>query len=157
MTDANVRFVASSSASPADGEPRAVAVTAGVIQIADDGTATLLGGRCQACAHLHFPAAPCCPYCGGDPIERVALPRQGTLWGWTAVTASPPGYGGPVPYGIGVVELGGELRLVSRLTETDTAALSFGQPVELVVDEVGVTDEGDRLVTWAFAPVEERP
>jgi uncharacterized OB-fold protein len=133
-----------------------VPVTAGVMELAPDGKATLIGGRCATCGRLQFPVTDCCPYCGRDPIERVALPRQGTLWGWTAVTAAPPGYGGPVPYGVGVVELGGEVRVVTRITETDPAALSFGQPVELVVDEVGATDEGDRLVTWAFAPAEER-
>ena len=46
---------------------------------------------------------------------------------WTAVTAAPPGYTGAVPFGFGVVELTRErLRVVTRLTEADPAALDVG-------------------------------
>ncbi len=127
-------------------------VSTGTMEITDDGRATLLGGRCRACAAPHFPLAATCPYCGAGSVERMELPHRGTLWGWTAVTTAPPGYEGPVPYGFGVVELGGELRIITRITEVDPSALSFGQPVELVVDTVGATGDGDDLVAWAFSP-----
>ena len=69
------------------------------------------------------------------------------LWAWTAVTAAPPGYTGPVPYGFGVVELVHEqLRVITRLRESDPAQLEFGQPMTLVADELP-----DGVVTWAFA------
>ena len=64
-----------------------------------------------------------------------------------AVTAPPPGYRGRVPYGFGVVELTREkLRIVTRLKEADTDALTFGQSMALVADELP-----DGVVTWAFA------
>jgi len=88
-----------------------------------------------------------CPYSGAADVERVALSRDGTLWAWTAVTAPPPGYRGRVPYGFGVVELTREkLRIVTRLKEADTDALTFGQSMALVADELP-----DGVVTWAFA------
>ena len=40
--------------------------------------------------------------------EEVRLSDVGRLWAWTAVTAAPPGYEGPVPYGFGIVELEAE-------------------------------------------------
>ncbi len=82
--------------------------------------------------------------------QRVLLSARPTLWAWTAVTAAPPGYTGPVPYGFGVVELVHErLRVITRLTESDPARLEFGQPMTLVADEALSRDE--RVVTWAFA------
>ena len=69
-----------------------------------------------------------CPFTGADDVESVALPRDGRLWAWTAVTHPPPGYEGPVPYGFGVVELDGVgLRVVTRLTEPDPTRLHEGQ------------------------------
>lgn len=111
----------------------------------------LLGGSCQTCTNLHFPAADTCPYCGADTVETTALPTEGTLWAWTTVTAAPPGYVGPVPYGFGVVELAGRIRVVTRLTETDASAWWAGQPVHLVVDDVGPGPETP-VPVWAFAP-----
>jgi len=111
----------------------------------------LIGGRCRACRRLHFPRTDTCPYCGADGVETSELPADGRLWAWTSVTAAPPGYLGPVPYGFGVVELEGCIRVVTRLTEPDAGALHAGQAVHLVLDEVGGGAEGG-LLSWAFAP-----
>ncbi len=81
----------------------------------------------------------------------MTLPTEGRLWAWTTVTAAPPGYDGPVPFGFGVVELGDTIRVVTRITEPDVTALHPGQAMRLVVDEVGERD-GDTVVSWAFAP-----
>jgi uncharacterized OB-fold protein len=69
------------------------------------------------------------------------------------VTAPPPGYEGPVPYGFGVVELEEGLRVITRLTEPDPAKLEAGQAMELVLEPVGDQD-GRRVLTYAFAPVD---
>ena len=80
-------------------------------------------------------------------MQPVTLSRDATLWAWTAVTAAPPGYTGPVPYGFGVVELVHEqLRVITRLRESDPARLEFGQPLTLVAEDLP-----DGVVTWAFA------
>ncbi|MFN8037356.1 MAG: OB-fold domain-containing protein [Acidimicrobiia bacterium] len=94
----------------------------------------LVGGRCSECGRHHFPVLETCPYCAAPGgIERVALPVTGTLWGWTAVTAPPPGYEGEVPFGFGVVELPVGLRIITRITEPDPSKLTFGQTVHLVL------------------------
>lgn len=117
-----------------------------------DGTPTLLGGRSASSGLTHFPLATVCPYTGADDIELVRLPRTGTLWAWTAVRAAPPGYGGPVPYGLGVVELEGGLRVVGRLTVADPGALAFGDPMVVVAEPVPL-DDGTPNLVWAFAPI----
>jgi uncharacterized OB-fold protein len=113
----------------------------------DGATITLIGGYSPTSGKYHFPLLGTCPYSGAEDVERVALSRDATLWGWTAVTAAPPGYEGAVPFGFGVVELVEEkLRIITRLHESDPAQLTFGQPMTLVADELP-----GGAVTWAFA------
>lgn len=123
------------------------AIHDGLFELYDDGTITLVGGYSPTSEKYHFPLLDTCPYSGATDVERVLLSRDATLWAWTAVTAAPPGYTGPVPYGFGVVELVREqLRVITRLREADPARLTFGQAMTLVADELP-----DGTVTWAFA------
>jgi uncharacterized OB-fold protein len=117
-----------------------------------EGGPRLVGGWSPSSGRFHFPLGPVCPYTGADDVEEVLLSAAGRLWAWTAVTAAPPGYEGPVPFGFGIVELEEEgLRVIGRLTESDPAALSAGQSMRVVVDRL----PGD-LDMWAFAPVDEQ-
>ena len=70
------------------------------------------------------------------------------------MTAAPPGYGGEVPFGFGVVELPEGVRVVTRLTEADPSLLRFGQPMQLEVVPLHES-EGDAVVTYAFGPAGE--
>jgi uncharacterized OB-fold protein len=108
----------------------------------------LIGGYSPTSGLYHFPLAAVCPYTGADDVEEVRLSAVGRLWAWTAVTAAPPGYEGPIPYGFGIVELEEEgLRIVTRLTESDPSKLSAGLPMRLVADHLP-----GELVAWAFSP-----
>ncbi len=122
-----------------------------------DGRPHLVGGRCAACGRLQFPLASTCPACGSSDVERVRLADHGTLWGWTAVTAPPPGYLGEVPYGFGVVELADGLRVVTRIEEPDPSRLEFGMPMRLALVELGgPTDGADApspVTTYTFVPI----
>jgi uncharacterized OB-fold protein len=112
----------------------------------------LIGGRCATCTRHHFPLAATCPYCGSTEVTRVELSDTGTLWGWTAVTAPPPGYLGEVPFGFGVVELPEELRVITRLEEADPSRLSFGMPMRFALAPLHTDADGTQVVTYAFAP-----
>jgi uncharacterized OB-fold protein len=114
----------------------------------------LLGGRSTSSGLTHFPLRAVCPYTGADDVVPVDLPRTGRLWAWTAVTAPPPGYCGPVPYGLGIVELDDGLRVVGRITVADVDALEAGRPMAVVADTVP-GDDGDPATVWAFAPAED--
>ena len=140
------------------GRRRALAARRLAAKWTTTGPSALLGGYSPTSGQYHFPLGPLCPYTGADDVEAVALSPHGTLFAWTAVTAPPPGYQGAVPFGFGIVELtGGEmgdasLRVIGRLTEAEPEALTFGQPMRVVVE----TLPGERSM-WAFAPIHDGP
>ena len=57
------------------------------------------------------------------------------------------------PYGVGMVQLGDEVRVEGRLTESDVTKLQIGMEVELVVVPFRVDDDGTEVLTYAFEPV----
>jgi uncharacterized OB-fold protein len=122
--------------------------------IADGDPPRLLGGRCRACGHPHFPRQEACPYCASEDTVAADLSTGGRLWAWTAVTHAPPGYAAEVPYGFGVVELPEGLRVVTRLTEADPERLRRGQKMRMVVVTLAAGDER-RALSYAFAPVDD--
>ena len=114
----------------------------------------LLASRCGTCGSVLFPRVDACTYCATEGPEPLDLTGPGTLWAWTAVTASPPGYQGEVPFGMGVVVLPEGVRVITRLTDSDPGALEAGQVMELRIVPLHRDAEGQAVVTYAFAPVE---
>ena len=114
----------------------------------------LLAGGCPACARLHFPVGPACPYCAAEGCAETRVGPAGRLWLYTAVSTRPPGYGGEVPYGFGVVELPEGLRVIGRLTEARLERLRPGMPMRLVVAPLYTDAAGTTVVSYAFEPEE---
>ena len=120
----------------------------------------LLGSRCASCGHIAFPSQDACPGCGNSAVASYALSRIGTLWTWTIQNFRPkPPFALPPdddfePYGVGYVELPGELRVESRLTIADPDRLRIGMPMELTFIPLWVAD-GQKIFTYAFAPIEK--
>ena len=119
----------------------------------------LIGSRCGACGMTTFPAQDSCPRCASTAMEETLLARRGTLWAWTTQSfPPPPPYVGPsgkefVPFGVGYVELPGEVKVESRLTEADSARLRNGMEMELAIVPFRTDDDGNEVVTFAFRPV----
>ena len=117
----------------------------------------LIGGVCDDCGAVSFPRPPSCSRCTSEVIEERLLARTGTLWSWTVQRFAPKEpYIGPTlfePYGVGYVELAGEVIVETRLTTADPEQLEIGQPMELVVVPFTTNDDGVEVVTFAFGPV----
>ena len=120
----------------------------------------LLGGRCDACGATTFPTKPSCPRCGRPDMAPHLLPRRGTLVTWTTQEFMPkePYASGETedtfkPFGVGLVQLGDEVRVEVRLTEADPAKLRFGMDMELVIVPFRTDDDGTEVVIPAFAPL----
>ena len=121
----------------------------------------LIGSRCTECGIITFPTQDSCPRCATTAMEEHLLARRGTLWAWTTQDFPPPSppYAGPtgdafVPYGVGYVELPGEVKVETRLTEAGPDVLRLGMEMELVVVPFRIDDDGNEVVTFAFRPVD---
>ena len=121
----------------------------------------LIGSRCRACGIVTFPTQESCPRCASTDMREQLLPRRGRLWAWTTQEFPPPSppYEGAsgedfVPFGVGYVELPGELKVEARLTDADAEQLTEGMDMELVVVPFRTDHEGNEVVTFAFRPVD---
>ena len=123
----------------------------------------LIGSRCRNCGNHMFPTQAGCPKCTANDTETVELEPRGTLWTWTVQgfpPKSPPYLGSDdpssfEPFGVGYVELPGQVKVEARLTEADPQKLTIGMEMELVVVPLTTDDEGNEIVTFAFAPAAE--
>jgi uncharacterized OB-fold protein len=119
----------------------------------------LIGSECADCGTVTFPRQDSCPRCTSQNTAERRLARRGTLWTWTVQCFPPksPPYAVPPgedfePYGVGYVELPGEVRVETLLTERDPERLRIGMPMELtLIQAPGRAD----AVTYAFRPIEE--
>lgn len=118
----------------------------------------LIGGKCAACGAVHFPLQKNCQACAGREVEALPLSRKGTLWTWTIQNFVPPvpPYTGPVenfrPFGVGYIELPDGVIVEGRLTENDATKLKIGMAMELVLETFRVDEQGNDVVSYAFAP-----
>ena len=136
-----------------------VSINENVMDLTPDGP-RLKGMRCNNCGNHVFPMQSGCPKCTSDDVEEVQLGTQGTLWAWTIQgfrPKAPPYLGEANPekfeaYGVGYIELPGQLKVESRLTISDPSLLKIGMEMEIVPETIGMDEEGNELVTFAFAP-----
>ncbi len=122
--------------------------------VTDDDGPRLIAGRCGTCGKPHFPSGPVCPYCGAEGAVEARVGPDARLCLFTAVLSRPPGYRGELPYGFGVVELEGGLRVITRLTVARPERLRPGLAMRLVIEPLFTDDDGTQVLSYAFRPEE---
>jgi uncharacterized protein len=132
-------------------------LASGLFCVLDD-EPRLIASRCESCSEITFPEQPSCPRCASQSVARELLVPCGVLWTWTVQTFAPkPPFLAAdsfEPFGVGYVELPGQLRVESRLTESDPTRLRIGLPMRLtIIDLPGHPHH----TTFAFAPAEGQP
>jgi uncharacterized protein len=119
----------------------------------------LIGSECERCGTVTFPRQSSCAKCTSEDVHPRELATRGTLWTWTIqwfAPKAPPYLAAAVaefePYGVGYIELPGEVRVEARLTENDPERLQIGMPMELTL--IPVPGASEKL-TFAFRTLEE--
>lgn len=129
-------------------------VTDGLFRVREDGTATLLGGRCPACGTTTVMVRPFCPGCWAEgDLEPVELGANGWLYSFTIVRQAPKGF--RPPYAMGYVDLDEGLRVLTRIAAPEAHDLRVGARVALTVAPLGESAEGETVVGPVFAVAEE--
>lgn len=121
----------------------------------------LIGARCGECAAVSFPRGMGCPRCGSAELAEALLASEGSLWTWTTQDFLPkePYLGARTPpetfrsWCVGLVELGEEIRVEGRLVDCDATDLTIGQRMRTVVVPFATDEDGNEVLTFAFAPV----
>lgn len=119
----------------------------------------LIAGRHRASGRLVFPM-PQGPAAADH--DAVTLGHRGALWSWTVQRFRPKSpFNGDGddrdfrPYGVGYVELPGELIVEGRIVADDFAALRIGQPMRLTTEAYRTLADGTPVLTYAWTPEEE--
>ena len=123
----------------------------------------LIGSRCDTCGTYDFPAQRGCSRCTGSETTDVELDRRGTLWTWTVQGFPPkaPPFIGDAdpdtfePFGVGYVEIPGQVKVEARLTEADPEKLEIGMEMELTLVPLTTDDDGNEIITFAFRPIDQ--
>ncbi len=114
----------------------------------------LIGSRCNVCGEVVFPKQTGCPNCCSDDVEETLLGPKGTLYSFTNVNHPvPEGYKGPIPFGVGLIDLPEGARVEAHLTEHDPERLKVGMDMMLIIDKLFDDDEGNEVIGFKFKPL----
>lgn len=123
----------------------------------------LKGSRCTNCGNHMFPVQGSCMRCASTDTEEIELDTSGTLWSWT-IQGFPPkkpyvGEKDPnkfEPYGVGYLDLAGQLKIEGRMTVADPEQIEIGMRMEIVPMVLAEDDDGTEIVTFAFQPAPDK-
>ena len=90
----------------------------------------LEAAKCAGCGKIYYPPRRVCP-CGGREFETVELPNTGKVVTYTIIRVGPSDFVEEVPYGLGIVELDGGVRLMAQLVDVPLEDIKTGMPVRL--------------------------
>jgi uncharacterized OB-fold protein len=114
----------------------------------------LIGSKCNNCGAVVFPKQSGCPNCCSEDVKQILLSPTGKLASFTNVNHSvPAGYKGPVPYGVGWVDLPEGVRVTAHLTEYDPDKLRIGADMIMIMDRLFGDAEGNEVIGFKFKPV----
>ena len=125
----------------------------GELELAEDGTGHLVGGRCENCNAHYFPARQTCARCLSRDVSRVPLSETGTLYTFTVVRQSIPMF--EVPYVLGYVDLPEGVRLMGQISGIDPEDVRIGMTVTLSIEPFGEDEDGNELTGYRFRPVDQ--
>lgn len=118
----------------------------------------LIGSRHRTTGEIRFPAIH--RAIPDKDSEEILLERRGKLWTWT-IQAFPPksppyireqSMDDFVPFGVGYVELPGQIIVQGLLTVNEPANLRIGMEMELTVVPFHTEPDGTEILMYAFRP-----
>ncbi|MBI4588293.1 MAG: OB-fold domain-containing protein [Candidatus Rokubacteria bacterium] len=112
----------------------------------------LVTTACRGCRRRDWPPRGFCPECGSDQFDWSDLPHEGLLHAFTVQeTGVPAGFDKPLIFGITRLD---ELRIFTRIIETEPAELAVGKRVQFTPLRVTDDHEGKPRYLPAFKLVE---
>jgi uncharacterized OB-fold protein len=125
--------------------------------VSPDEKPQLIGSECTSCGEVFFPIREkgVCIRCGSRGLKDLKLDRHGTIHSFSVIMQQPTNYFlGKAPYAYGWIDLP-NVRVQALFTGCDFNKLHIGMPVELVIEELGVDEEGNKVLAHKFRPIQE--
>jgi len=114
----------------------------------------LIGSKCKNCGEVVFPRQAGCPNCCSEDVEETLLGPGGKLYSFTNVNHPvPEGYKGPIPFGVGLIDMPEGTRIPSHLTEHEPDKLKVGMDMTLIIDKLFDDEEGNEIIGFKFKPL----
>jgi uncharacterized OB-fold protein len=74
-------------------------------------------------------------------FEYVKLPRTGTIYSYSIINFAPEGFDDKAPYPLAIIDMGEDLKILSRLTDWKQEDLKIGTQVEMVIRRISKTND----------------
>lgn len=138
--------------------PRQIPIEPGFFTIPRDAgePPRLLGSCCTDCGEYFFPRRVVCARCLGQSLSDTTLGPRGTLYTYTYVHV--PLFGSlrsnVEGYGVGQIDLPEGPR-VQAVLSGGPGDFRIGMPMELELELLRVTKDGDEVMIFRFRPVRE--
>jgi uncharacterized protein len=114
----------------------------------------LIGSKCVKCGEVTFPKQPRCANCSSDATEEILINSRGKLYSFSNVNHPvPEGYKGPIPFGVGMVEVPEGVMIMCYLTESSPEKLRVGMDMALVIEKLFDADDGCAVIGFKYKPV----
>jgi len=125
----------------------------GFFEIKEDGFGYLLTNKCERCKIIFFPRREKCNRCyKNDKLRNTTLSKIGKLYTYTTVFRAGPSFN--IPYMVGYVDFEEEgVRVFSQLTGCKPEELEIGMEMELVFEEMDMTEKERRKLVYKYRPV----
>jgi uncharacterized OB-fold protein len=88
-------------------------------------------GKCAKCGKVFFPPRLVCDACKSREFETITLSDEGEIVSYTVIRTPPSGFEDEAPYAIGIVNLGGEVQLLTQIVDVDFEDLKIGGKVRV--------------------------
>ena len=88
-------------------------------------------GKCTKCGKVFFPPRLVCDACKSRKFETIVLPEEGEIVSYTVIRTAPSGFEDEAPYAVGIVKLGGEVKLLAQIVDCDFEELAIGGKVRI--------------------------
>lgn len=92
----------------------------------------LMAGKCTKCGKIHLPPRPLCDNCYSTDFEWLEVSGKGKLLTYTVIHIAPTAFQNLAPYGIGIIELEGGLKIPGMIQDIPQDQLQIG--MTLTVD-----------------------
>ena len=125
----------------------------GLFKINEDGSGYLLTNTCERCEVSFFPRRTKCIRClKDDKLRNTTLYKGGKLYTYTVVHRSTPEFN--LPYMVGYIDFEeAGVRVFSQLTQCKWEDLEIGMKMELVFEEMDMSEKEKRKLVYKFRPL----